>query len=169
MPHNNLALTGFMGTGKSTVGRLVAARLGWRFVDTDIAIVERAGCSIAEIFAQQGEPAFRALEAEVCAATVAGEQTVIALGGGALLNPTTLERILSGSVLICLDAPLETLIARVGDDPTRPLFSADRERLATLYNTRAPHYAQLPHHIETAHAAPETVAEEVIRLWQQHR
>ncbi len=167
--HCNIALAGFMGTGKSTVGRLIAARLGWRLIDTDSTIEAEAGCSIAEIFAQQGEAAFRALETRACASAVAGCHRVIALGGGALLNPATRERIAARGLLICLDADLDTLIARVGDDPARPLFSDDREQLADLFNARAAHYASLPHHVDTSHTAPDAVAEEVLTLWAQYR
>lgn len=167
--HCNIALAGFMGTGKSTVGRLVAARIGWRFIDTDSVIEADAGRPIVDIFAEQGEDAFRALEVRTCASAVAGCHRVIALGGGALLNPATLERITARSLLICLNADLDTLIARVGRDPARPLFSGDREQLADLFNARAAHYASLPHHIDTSHAAPVAVAEEVLTLWRQYR
>jgi len=169
MSRNTLALAGFMGTGKSTVGRLVAERLGWRFVDTDQVIEARAGCTVADIFATQGESAFRQLEAEVCADLAAQDRIVIALGGGALLNPHTQTIMLASSLLICLDATLDTLIARVGDDPTRPLFNADHDRLAALYTTRAVHYASLPHHIDTSDITPAAVAEEVLTLWHQHQ
>lgn len=169
MPRNTIALAGFMGTGKSTVGQMVAERLGWRFVDTDHVIEARAGCTIAELFATQGESAFRQLEAEVCVDLSPQEHTVLALGGGALINPATQAIVSANSLLICLSAALDTLIARVGDDPARPLFSADHERLAALYSTRAAHYAGLPHHIDTSGITPTAVAEEVLTLWHQHR
>lgn len=168
-PHCNIALAGFMATGKSTVGRLVAARLGWRFIDTDDVIETRAGCTIAEIFAQHGETAFRQQEAAACAEAIAGCHRVIALGGGALLDAATTERVTARCLVVCLDADLDALIARVGVDSARPLFSADRDQLAALFARREAHYASLPHHIDTSHAAPETVAEEVLSLWQQHR
>ena len=169
MRHCNLALAGFMGTGKSTVGPLVAKQLGWRFLDTDAIIEARAGRSIPQIFAESGEANFRAREAHACADAFAGCHRVIALGGGALLSAQTRALVEANSVLICLDADLDELLARVGHDATRPLFHADRDKLAALYAARAPHYASLPHHVSTAGRSPAAVAEEVIKLWQQHR
>ncbi len=163
----NIALAGFMGTGKSTVGRLLAERLGWRFVDTDALIEARAGVPIAHIFAEQGEPAFRRLEAEICRQVAAGRRQVIALGGGALLDAETRRHVQARALLVCLTAPLEEIVRRVGQDPARPLFHADRARLAALYQARAAHYASLPHHVATEGRAPAEIAEEIAHLWQQ--
>jgi shikimate kinase len=167
--HKNITLAGFMGTGKSTVGRLVAERLGWRFVDTDVIIEARSGRTIAEIFAQDGESAFRQLEAEVCPEMAALCHQVIAVGGGALLNPTIRECVQQHGLLIALTCDLDEIIRRVGDPPARPLYIPDREHLARLLASRAEHYASLPYHINTTHLTPEQVAEEVFRLWQQNR
>lgn len=169
MRHCNIALTGFMGTGKSTVGRLVADQLGWRFIDTDAVIEQRAGRTITDIFAQDGEAAFRQCEAQVCAEIVAGCHRVIALGGGALLDPQTHALVAANSLIICLDAGIDALLDRIGDDPARPLFSADRDRLSALYAQRAAHYAGLPHHVDTSAITPVRAVEEVLILWQQHR
>lgn len=167
MAARSIALAGFMGAGKSTVGQIVAERLGWPFVDTDALIEARAGRPIAAIFAEQGEAAFRVLEATVCqeAAGLAGH--VIALGGGALLDAATRAVYETQTLLIALHCDLATIIARLGDDPARPLFAGDRARLAALYTARAAHYASLPHPILTTNRTPAQVAEEVIRLWQQ--
>ena len=166
-PAPNIALAGFMGTGKSTVGRLLAERLGWRFVDTDALIEARAGRTIAQVFATQGEAAFRRLEAEICRQVAEGTRQVIALGGGALLNAETRRAVEARALLVCLDAPLDEIVRRVGQDPTRPLFHADRARLAALYAERAAHYAALPHHIVTTGRTPADITEEIVRLWQQ--
>ena len=155
-----------MGTGKSTVGRLVAERLGWRFVDTDAVIEARAGRTIADIFAQDGEPAFRALEAAVCREAAAGRDQVIATGGGALLNPAVFDALAASSLMIGLSCDLDEIMRRVGDDPARPLFAGERARLARLLADRAAHYARVPHQIDTTHLDPHDVAEEIIRLWQ---
>lgn len=165
----NIVLAGFMGTGKSTVGRLVAARLGWRFVDTDTLIEARAGCAIAEIFAQEGEAAFRRLEADACTRAGAYTHCVIALGGGALLNTAVRRRFVAAHIVVCLTCDFAAIIARVGDDSARPLFDADRDKLAALWHARADHYASLPLHLETTHLNPEQTAEEVVRLWHQNR
>ncbi len=162
----NIALWGFMGTGKSTAGRLVAARLGLAFVDTDAVIEARAGRTIADIFAQEGEPAFRALEAAVCQEVAAGREQVIAAGGGALLDPAVFDALAASSLLVNLTCDLDEILRRVGDDPARPLFAGERARLARLLADRAAHYARVSHQIDTTHLAPHDVAEEIIRLWQ---
>lgn len=164
----NIVLAGFMGTGKSTAGRLAAARLGWSFVDTDSVIEACAGRSIAQIFADDGELAFRQLEAEVCQEAARGSNLVIATGGGALLNPAVYEAFAASSLLVCLRCDLDEILRRVGNDPTRPLFSADRERLGRLYAGRRAHYDRLPHQIDTTRHAPAQTAEEIIRLWQSN-
>jgi len=165
----NLVLAGFMGVGKSTVGRIVAGRLGLAFVDTDAEIERRAGRSIAQIFAQDGERTFRRLEAEVCRAVAAQRGQVIAVGGGALLDNSTRHAFAQTGLIVCLTCTLDESLRRVGDDATRPLFSTDRARLAALYAARAAHYASLPHTIDTTACTPAGVAGEVIRLWTQHQ
>lgn len=167
--HCSITLAGFMGTGKSTVGRLVADQLGFAFIDTDAVIEARAGRTIASIFATEGESRFRQLEASACANTVAGCHRVIAVGGGALLNSAVRAVMVAHSLVICLTCDLATIIRRVGDDPARPLFNANHAQLARLYAQRADHYARLPHHINTTHLSPEHTAREVIRLWQHNR
>lgn len=162
-------LAGFMGTGKTTIGRLVAGRLGWRFVDTDDVITARAGRTIAEIFEQDGEATFRQLEAAVCRDMAALSHQVIAAGGGALLDPRVYAAFTACGLVICLTCDLDEIIRRVGDDPARPLFAPDRDRLAHLLAERADHYARLPHHIDTTRLSPAQAAEEVIRLWEQNR
>lgn len=169
MEHQNIVLAGFMGTGKTTVGRLVAEQLGWQFVDTDAIIAARAGRTIAQIFEQDGETAFRQLEAVVCPETAAIPHRVIAVGGGALLNPTIRACVEERGLIICLTCDLDEIVRRVGDDPSRPLFAPDRERLARLLESRAGHYASLRHSIDTTRLTPEQTTEEVIRLWQQNR
>ena len=164
----NIVLAGFMGTGKSAVGQIAAERLGLTFVDTDDLIEARVGRSIAEVFENDGEPAFRQLEADVCRHVASQNGHVIATGGGALLNPETRAAFERGGLVICLSADLDAIIARVGVDPSRPLFAAGRERLARLLEQRSALYDSLPHQIDTTHLSPEQVAEEVIRLWKQY-
>ena len=135
----NIILTGFMGTGKTAVGREVAARLGRPFVDLDDLIVQRAGKSIPEIFAQDGEPAFRALEAAVCGEMAAPAGLVIATGGGAVVNPANREALAAGGTVICLETDLETILQRVGRGDDRPMLaSPDRvARIRELLAARA--------------------------------
>lgn len=162
----NLALAGFMGTGKSTVGRLVAARLGMPFVDTDAEIEAAAGASIPALFARS-EALFRKYESVVCLQAALGSGQVLALGGGALLNPAARAALEAGALIVCLDASLDEIMRRVGDDPARPLFG-DRAAVERLLEARAAHYASLPHHVETTGRALSAVAEEVIALWNRH-
>jgi len=167
----NIILTGFMGAGKTSVGRAVAARLGRRFVDLDDLIVARAGKSIPAIFAEDGEPAFRALEAALCRELSAPAGLVVAVGGGAAVNPANREALAAGGALICLDASPEVLQQRIGDDDNRPMIAsaimAGSDRLARireLLAQRAPAYAAIPHHLDTTHLSIAAAAERVLGL-----
>lgn len=166
MAKRNLILTGFMGAGKTTVGRIAARRLCMAFVDTDASIEAQAGLSIPQIFAERGEPAFRELEAAVCAQEAAGAGRVIATGGGAVLNPKTRAALEEGGLLVCLTAPLDELVRRTGGNSARPL-AGDRERMENLLAARRAVYDSLPHHVDTTGKAPAQVAAEVIALWQR--
>jgi shikimate kinase len=165
---SNLVLAGFMGTGKSTIGPLVAAHLGLAFVDTDAEIETRAGRTVAEIFAQEGEPAFRRIEAEVCLDAANRRRQLIAPGGGALLNERVRQAFTASGLIVCLTCDLDEIIRRVGRDPSRPLFAGERERLARLLEQRAPVYSSLPYQVDTTHLTPLQAAEEVIRWWQSN-
>ncbi len=167
-PPHNIVLNGFMGTGKTTIGRLVAVRLGMAFVDTDDLIVQEAGKSIPEIFAGDGEPHFRAIEVRVCQQAATWPDYVISTGGGALVNPDNRSIFLQDSLVICLTASLYEIMRRIGAGSNRPLFG-DREKLEQLYNRRAAIYNSLPHQIDTTHLTPAQAAEEIARLWKQER
>ncbi len=156
----SIILTGFMGTGKSTVACLIAEALGRPFVDTDALIVERAGMTIPDIFARQGEADFRALEAAVCAELAAQSGLVIATGGGMLVPTENRARMLNSAVVICLDAAPKTIEARLAASDGRPLAGRWRE----LYKSRQPDYAALPYHITTDGATPEQTLDSVLAL-----
>lgn len=161
----NIVLTGFMGTGKTTVGKLVAKTLERPFVDTDEAIVQRAGKPIAAIFAEDGEAVFRLFERRVCRFYAGQPGYVIATGGGMLVEPSNLKVMQASGLVICLLASVETIRARLADEVgVRPLFAGDWE---TLLKQRETAYAAIPHHITTDNRTPEQVAEEVIALWQK--
>lgn len=164
-PGRNLILAGFMGTGKSTVGRLVALTLEMPLVDIDAEIEATAGQSIAEIMATQGEAAFRRLEAQICAQAAARPGQVIATGGGALIDPDTRQALEASGLIVGLTCDLETSIQRMGDGASRPLYSGDRARLESLYAAREKLYRSLPHQIDTSNLGPEEAAREVVRLW----
>ncbi len=158
----NIVLTGFMATGKTTVGRIVADVLRLRFVDVDAEIVRREGQSIAQIFAQRGEPAFRQVEAELCRQFAAQSGLVIATGGGALVNAETLAAMTEGGLVICLWAPIEVIRARLSGETGRPLAG---DWQAVLERRKAA-YEAMPHHVYTGGKIPEEVAKEIVTLWR---
>lgn len=162
----NIVLTGFMGTGKSTIGRHLSRRLDMPLIDTDQLIAKQAGKPITQIFEEDGEAAFRAVEAEVCQQAARSEGHVIATGGGAVLNIDTAEALAANGVLICLTADIETIMGRVGQNPGRPLFQ-NYEGVLKLMSERAKVYAMLPHHVDTTDRTPEESTDEVIRIWKQ--
>lgn len=137
-----IVLTGFMGSGKSTVGPLVASRLGWRFVDVDDVIEAEAGMPISEFFARFGELAFRLRERETIARLAADDGLVVALGGGAIETEVTRDLLLNapGTLLVHLEVTLATTLKRCrGTEGTRPVL-ADEANLAARYERRLPLY-----------------------------
>ena len=137
-----IVLTGFMGSGKSTVGPLLAARLGWRFVDVDDVIEAEAGAKITELFSRHGEAAFREREHEVIARLADGMELVLALGGGAIETEPVRTLLLesAGTLLVHLEVELETTLQRCsGTEGMRPIL-ADRANLAARYERRLPLY-----------------------------
>ena len=144
-------LVGFMCSGKTTVGRLLAERLGWHFIDLDGEIEAEHGASIAGIFEQQGEAAFRTLETEALRKRLklvrGGRPVVIALGGGTFAQPENVELLEENGVTVWLDCPLETARRRLGDDCARPL-ARDPQRFAALYEERRAAYAHADYRID---------------------
>jgi shikimate kinase len=137
-----IVLTGFMGTGKSEVGRRLAQRLGRSFVDTDQLVEERAGKRVAAIFADDGEAVFRRLEREAVVDAAGRTGVVIAVGGGAVLDPENVRHLQQSGVLIHLTARPEIILDRVGDARSRPLLrQTPRGTVARLLEEREPTYA----------------------------
>jgi shikimate kinase len=172
-----LVLTGFMATGKSSVARALAARLGWRLIDSDTELIARAGKPIAAIFAEDGEPQFRALEREVIAAIVADpaqcaqcgmpRPAVVATGGGALADEANYAALSRAGVIVCLSARPEVIAARVRRSRTpRPKLSEGagtiEERIARLLQERRSAYARADITIDTSDAPIAQIAERVI-------
>ncbi|MCO8126517.1 shikimate kinase [Acidimicrobiia bacterium EGI L10123] len=161
----NIVLTGFMGTGKSTVGRLVAERLGRRFVDTDALIESRHG-SIPRLFADHGEAHFRQLEREVADELAATSGAVVATGGRTMLDPANQATLGATGIVVCLAASPEALITRLRDEAgQRPLLQGDDPagRIAALLAEREAGYARFPQ-VSTDGRTPEEVADAVIAL-----
>lgn len=167
-----LVLTGFMATGKSAVGRALAARLNRRFIDSDQEIVARAGKSIARIFAEDGEAAFRALEQEIIAELAASpEAAVIATGGGALVDDANYAALSRVGTLVCLVARPEVIARRVAaSNVARPKLMqgemALEERIAQLMEERKTAYARAEITVDTSDLPVGRVADRVLRRLQ---
>lgn len=143
MPRTNVALVGFMGAGKSTVGRELAVHLGKTFVETDTLVERRAGMSVSDVFARHGEAHFRELEAAVVWETAKSQDCVIACGGGVVLREENVAALKASSVLVYLEVSPQSVLSRVGQQSTvRPLLSGpDRERrVAELMEQRRSAY-----------------------------
>lgn len=160
----NIVLTGFMGTGKSTVGRLLALKLDRTFIDTDEEIVRRVGISIAEIFERDGEKGFRLMERELCRYLGANSNLVIATGGGTLVDDGNREIMLASGFVVCLNATTQSITQRLAGFDNRPLFKSDWQAL--LQKRRAA-YATIPYQVDTTDKTPEQIAQEIIALWQK--
>ena len=163
-PPRRIVLTGFMGSGKTTVGPLVAARLGWSFVDVDDVIEAEAGATIAELFARHGEAAFRDREHTAIARLAAGDALVLALGGGAIEHPATRALLLTapGTLLVHLEVELATTLARCqGTEQTRPVL-ADQANLASRYQRRLPLYRTAHISISVDALTPQQVMEAIL-------
>ena len=158
-----------MGSGKTTVGPLLARRLGWRFVDVDDVIEAEAGCSIAEIFAREGEAEFRRRERTAIARLAGGDGLVLALGGGAIEDAETRSALLAmtGGLLVHLEVQLDTAAARCrGTEQLRPIL-ADEANLAGRYRRRLPLYRMAHVSIPVDSLTPDEVAESVLRAARQ--
>lgn len=166
-PTRPVVLIGLMGAGKSAVGRRVAARLGRPFLDTDELVVERAEMSIPEVFEQDGELMFRALESESLRHAVASEPTpLIAAGGGVVLSDTNCEILGEHTTVVWLDAPPEVLADRVGDGADRPLLSGSGpgvlDRLRAIDASRRARYETVADVVVDATADVDEVVEAVV-------
>lgn len=160
----NLALTGFMGTGKSAVGRQLKKLTGFRFVDVDHEIEEAEGMSISEIFAHRGEPAFRDIEAAHIRRLCEGRGQIISTGGGAVLRGDNMEALNESSVLICLMATPEDVYERVRSSRHRPLLD-DHDplgRVRELMAERAPYYDKAGLAVDTTGKSPFEIATEIL-------
>jgi shikimate kinase len=170
---DNIALIGFMGSGKSTVGRQLAQLLGWHFTDTDSLVERVAGCSIPTLFVRDGEMAFRDRETEILLGVTAGERQVIATGGGAILREENVAALRSAGLVVYLTAHPDVLAERVSRRPgQRPLLTSGEEPALTqilrMLAERGPLYQKACHIlVDTSDRSPRALAEEIVRRFQK--
>ena len=174
MTEGPVFLTGFMGVGKTRVGLILARQLGRCFLDTDRMVEQRAGKSIAEIFADEGEAHFRQLERDCVLKTCQRLDAVVALGGGAITRADNVEAVRCAGVLVCLKADVDTIFARISRRTNRPLLAGlesreQRAKIESLLRERAPYYDQA--HIElytTQTQTPEDTAGQLRDLLENY-
>lgn len=166
MPERPVILTGFMGSGKSSVGRLLAQSLGCPLVDLDAVIVETAGKSINAIFAEEGEPAFRALESACLERTLAGGRVVVATGGGVVIAEANRQLMARHGIVINLMASLPRVLERLAGATDRPLYAGqdEAERVGALMAEREQFYCVADIRIDTDGKSVEDVAAEILRF-----
>lgn len=164
----NIALAGFMGAGKSTVGKLVAQNLDCTFIDTDVEIEHREGLRIAQIFERHGENYFREKERELVRELTQRKNIVVATGGGMIVNDDNRRALLDHFLCFELAATPDVILERIGEEAAqvRPMLRGDDvvKRIAHLLKERAPKYAELHYHIDTTFKTPESIAEIVTRI-----
>lgn len=168
-PTANLYLVGFMGVGKTTIGRAVAHRLGYALFDSDHEIEHRCGRRISEIFAQDGEAAFRAMERAFMTDGHPATRSVVACGGGLVVPPGMLELVRSKGVAMCLHASVETILQRTAGHKHRPLLNVENpeERIRTLYAQREPVYRRVGTTILTDNRSLHDIVAHVLRSYRR--
>jgi shikimate kinase len=165
---NNLYLVGFMGTGKSTVGRQVARQLGFEFLDSDHEIERAQGKPVSQIFAEQGEPSFRAMERVFIEEGHPRQRCVVSCGGGLVVPPGMLELLRSRGVIICLHAPIETILQRTMQATHRPLLEVENreQRLRELFAQRESLYRQTGTMVLTDKRPLREIVAHVLRVYR---
>ena len=168
-PRGNLVLLGFMGTGKSAVGRRVAALAGASFFEMDAELEQRAGKPISRIFSEDGEPAFRAMEARLAEEWGRKEGAVISCGGGVALRGENLRALGANGLLVCLTARPEVLLERTARSKKRPLLAGEdpQKKIRDLLAARAPAYAKIPVQVDTSDASLDELAAHLLDLWKK--
>ncbi len=160
----NIVLTGFMGTGKTEVGRELARVLGWKVIDVDDEIVKAQKMSINEIFSRFGEPAFRDIETEMIRQVSRSRNVIISTGGGAVLRQENMDILKERGVVVCLDAAPDTILKRTSGNSERPLLKVEDPlgRIRELLEFRRPFYQKADITIDTDGKTPLLIAEEIL-------
>ncbi len=171
MKRPNIILTGFMGSGKTTVGKLLARQLGYQFVDTDHLIEQRCGMTVPKLFKQKGEETFRAMEADIAKELGAGQGMVISTGGKLMLDPKNAQVLGSSGRVFCLIASPEETLKRVSleNGGKRPLLDTrdPLERIITLLQERQAGYSRFCR-IVTTGKSPEEVGDDVLKIFREN-
>ena len=169
MQDRNIAMVGFMGTGKSTVACLLAQRLGRAVLEMDAVLEQRAGKAISTIFAEDGEPFFRRQERALVQELAAQRNLIISCGGGVVLNPDNLRDLGATGLLICLTATPEVILQRVAAATHRPLLEGGDKahKILDLYARRHAIYEAVPHRIDTSSRTPAEIADLILALFSQ--
>jgi shikimate kinase len=162
----NIYLVGFMGTGKTSVGRQLAKEKGWSFVDLDELIELKQQCRIVDIFAQEGEPYFRKIEKKFLKQVSAQKKFVVACGGGVVLDSDNIKLMKQTGTLICLCATCEEILKRVSSSTLRPILNVakPRERIELLLKMRAPYYQQADKLIDTSRLSIKQVVGKISKI-----
>ena len=163
----NIVLIGPMGAGKSTIGRMLASRLEYDFVDTDHLIEKRSGADIAWIFDVEGEEGFRQREAKVLEEVLGYTQTIVATGGGIVLRDENRDRLKNANKVIYLTATIEQLVQRTSRDKKRPLLQVEdpKQKIIDLFNERDPLYRSVASNIlVTDNSSPKLVVQKIVDL-----
>lgn len=163
----NIVLIGLMGSGKTTIGKQLAEATGMKFLDTDELIVQKAGKSIKQIFADEGEPFFRDLETEAVEEASNCQNIVISTGGGAVLRDENMEMLQKNGILFYLYAPAEILFERIKDDKERPLINTPNpvETLKRIQMAREIFYEEADYKVYTSEKSIEETVQEIINLF----
>jgi len=162
----NIILVGFMGTGKTAVGKGLAARLKMKFVDMDDLIEEREGMKIPDIFASKGEPYFRRVEKEVAKEVSARSGLVVAAGGGAVIDQENVKNLKSSGVMVCLTATADKIFERTKAHTHRPLLNVSdpKEKISELLAKRAEYYARADCRIDTTDLSVDEVVKKIAEI-----
>ena len=160
----NIVLTGFMGSGKTAVGREISRILGWKMIDLDDEIVKARGMSINEIFSKLGEPAFRDIETEAIRKVAQHRNVVISTGGGAVLRQENMDLLRAMGVIVCLCVSAESVLGRTRNNSERPLLQVEDplRRIRELLEFRRPFYEKADIMIDTEGKSPFHIAEEIL-------
>ncbi|MFH1784371.1 MAG: shikimate kinase [bacterium] len=168
----NIALTGFMGTGKTAVGKKLAKKLDMKYIDTDLMIEKEAGLTIPGIFKKFGEPCFRDLETKAVKSAAKLDNCVIATGGGVVLRKQNMEALQKNAVVVCLEANVDVIMKRTSKNRKRPLLADvedTRKKIKEMLSFRKPFYKRADLKIDTSSMTAGAVVKKIIEFISSHR